>query len=243
MKPDRVWAWAKGSIKGLNIYTPQDMVHLMNKVKSIKAEFVDHKSSKPFFVSGWKELAGKYFDNLPNRYTNNYYFEFENGTATVRRVCPPDTDAWTVRMCNNPLQTKKSLLLDLFGVEEVAAASFDRIRLPRTPLIELKEKKLESLASKYFSIPTDKLWYYSDIASHTTNTADQEEKTKSPDDITVQQLLDKLKEKNRQKKKKSQGKLFKAKAVGRPKGTKNVRVLAVPSGQKRILCFVNLSKV
>ena len=43
---------------------------------------------------------------------------------------------------------EKSLLLDLFGVEEVAAAAYDKIRLPRTPLIELKEKKLESLASK-----------------------------------------------------------------------------------------------
>ena len=53
----------------------------------------------------------------------------------------------------NPDQTKKSLLLDLFGVEEVAAAAYDKIRLPRTPLIELKEKKLESLASKYFSYP------------------------------------------------------------------------------------------
>jgi len=51
-------------------------------------------------------------------------------------------------MCRNPEQTKKSLLLDLFGVEEVAAAAYDKIRLPRTPLIELKEKKLESLASK-----------------------------------------------------------------------------------------------
>ena len=103
MKQDWVWAWAKGAMKGLNVYTPHDMVHLMNKVKSIKAEFVDHKSSKPMFVSGWKELLGKYFDNLPNGYTNNYYFEFENGTATVRRVCStPDTEAWSVHICNNP---------------------------------------------------------------------------------------------------------------------------------------------
>ena len=65
-------------------------------------------------------------------------------------------------MCRNPVQTKKSLALDLFGVEEVAAAAYDKIRLPQTPLIELKEKKFESLASKYFSIPSDKLWYYPD---------------------------------------------------------------------------------
>ena len=51
-------------------------------------------------------------------------------------------------MCTNTEQTKKTLLLDLFGVEEVAAAAYNKIPLPRTPLIELKEKKLESLASK-----------------------------------------------------------------------------------------------
>ena len=121
-------------------------------------------------------------------------------------------------MCNNPQQTKKSLLVDLFGVQEVAAASFDRIWLPRTPLIELKEKKLESLASKYFSIPTDKLWYYSDTSALCT--ANQEAKTENADDITVQQLFDALKQKNRQKKKRSQGKLLEAKAVGRPKRDK-----------------------
>ena len=131
MKPDRVWAWGKGAIKKRNIYTPHEMVSMMNTVKSIKAEFLDHKSSKPLFVSGWKELLGKYFESLPNGYTNNYYFEFENGTATVRRVCStPDDEAWTVKMCRNPDQTKHSLLLDLFGVEEVAVASYDKIRLP-----------------------------------------------------------------------------------------------------------------
>ena len=53
------------------------MVSIMNTVKSIEAEFLDHKSSKSLFVSGWKELLGKYFESLPNGYTNNYYFEFE----------------------------------------------------------------------------------------------------------------------------------------------------------------------
>ena len=119
---------------------------------------------------------------------NDYSFEFENRTPTVSRVCSiPDKEAWSVRIWNNPLQTKKSLLVDLFGVEEVAAASLYRIRLPRTPLIELKEKQLESLASKNFSIPVDKLWYYPDTYSITTNTTDQEENIESPDDITVQQ--------------------------------------------------------
>ena len=102
-------------------------------------------------------------------------------------------------------------------------------------------EKLESLASKYFSIPTDKLWYYPDTSALCT--ANQEAKTENADDITVQQLFDALKQKNRQKKKRSQGKLLEAKAVGRPKGTKHVHVLAVPSGQKSILSFVNLSKV
>ena len=47
---------------------------------------------------------------------------------------------------------------------------YDKMRLPRTPLIELKEKKLESLVSKYFSIPSNKLWYFPDPPSLTTST-------------------------------------------------------------------------
>ena len=106
----------------------------------------------------------------------------------------PDAEAWTVTMFNNLQQTKKSILLDLFGVEEIAAASYDKIRLPRTPPIQLQDKKLESLASKYFSIPTEKLWYYSDPPSLKTNTV--EEKTDTSDELTVQQLRDAIKEKN-----------------------------------------------
>ena len=136
---------------------------------------------------------------------------------------------------------KKSLVLDLFGVEEVAIASYDKIRLPRTPLIELKEKKLESLASKYFSIPSDKLWYYPDPPSLTTSTV--QDKTETPEDLTIQQIRDGMKEKNRQKKKKSQGKLLETKSRGRPKGTKNVRVLPVIAGQKSMLSFLNFNTV
>ena len=91
-------------------------------------------------------------------------------------------------MCRNTEQTKKSLLLDLFGVEEVAAAAYDKIRLPRTSLIELKENKLESLASKYFSIPSHKLWYYPDPPSLNKSTV--HDKTETPEDLTIQQIRD-----------------------------------------------------
>ena len=108
-------------------------------------------------------------------------------------------------MCRNPEQTKKSLLLDLFGVEEVAAAAYDKIRLPRTPLIELKENKLESLASKYFSIPSDKLWYYQDPPSLTTSTVNY--KTETPQDFTIQQIRDGITEEKLPGKGKVAGKL------------------------------------
>ena len=86
----------------------------------------------------------------PSEWLNQHFlFEFENGTATVRRVCcTPDKWSMDCKDVQKSRTDENSLLLDLFGVEEVAAAAYDKIRLPRTPLIELKEKKLESLASK-----------------------------------------------------------------------------------------------
>ena len=83
------------------------MTCMMNTVKSIKAEFLDRKNYKTLFVSGWKELLQKYFESLPNACTKKYYFEFENGTATVRRFfSTPNDEAWNVKMCRNPDQTK-----------------------------------------------------------------------------------------------------------------------------------------
>ena len=161
MKPDRVWAWAKRAIKGKNIYLPQDMCKLMNTVKSIDAEFLDNKSEKPVFVTGWSDLLCRYFDTLPDGYTGNYFFEFENGMATVRHLCTTsDEEAWSFQMCTNPEQVKKALLHDLFAVSDPDLAVYANIRLPKDPGLELKLKKVVSLSNKYHSIPADKMWFY-----------------------------------------------------------------------------------
>ena len=43
MMADRVVAWAKGGMKHKDIFVPAEMVNAMNSVKSIRAEYIDHK--------------------------------------------------------------------------------------------------------------------------------------------------------------------------------------------------------
>ena len=91
---------------------------------------------------------------------SNYFFEFEAGKATIRHLCStPDEDAWCVQLCKNPETLFTVVPRELFGVEDMATASLEQLRLPRHLGVTLAEKKLESLAAKCHSIPADKIWY------------------------------------------------------------------------------------
>ncbi|CAM6094297.1 unnamed protein product [Calypogeia fissa] len=46
MKADKVVAWCKGAICGLNIYCPVELAKRCDKVKGVTAEFLDHRDSK-----------------------------------------------------------------------------------------------------------------------------------------------------------------------------------------------------
>jgi len=117
------------------------LVKLVNTVKNLKAEFLDHRQTKPPFFIGWEAVLDKYFQDVPPGYTGNFYFEFSNGKMVARHLCStPDEDAWGFEMCKNPDLVKKAICQELFGVDSIDLAEFEKIRLPRHPGNALDKK-------------------------------------------------------------------------------------------------------
>mmetsp|Transcript_11603 Transcript_11603/g.25837 ORF Transcript_11603/g.25837 Transcript_11603/m.25837 type:complete len:367 (-) Transcript_11603:86-1186(-) len=165
MLPDRVVAWMKGSIRGKNLYHPQDIAAAANGIKTVHAEFLDHTShTRPFFIN-WDSILDKYFHKMPELYTKNYYFEFENGVATYRFLTTtPDTEAIRFNLVKGDVDVvRRCILRELFGVSEVSSlssSSLQFMKLPRHPGVAMTKKKVESISQKYFSIPEKYLPYY-----------------------------------------------------------------------------------
>ena len=170
MKPDRVVAWVKGAIKGLNLYTPQQIVEKCNTVNSIEAEFLDHNSpNRPFFV-GWEAVLNKYFRNMPAGFISFYFFEMDRGTVTYRHTGDSlDAEASVHSLLRADYTVvKKALFQELFGVtsvSELSAASINSLKLPRHKGNTLTKKKVKSLSKKYFSIPPQYRPYYPTVDS------------------------------------------------------------------------------
>ncbi|OWY95550.1 hypothetical protein PHMEG_00034419 [Phytophthora megakarya] len=72
---------------------------------------------------------------------------------------------------SNISSIRKAVLADLFGprIQAIWEASIREVELPRHPTKELSEKKMKSLAAKYFSIPKQHLYYYPSIPESIIN--------------------------------------------------------------------------
>ncbi|ETI52717.1 hypothetical protein F443_04225, partial [Phytophthora nicotianae P1569] len=90
---DRVVAWCRNKMKGVNLYAPNEIVAKMNESKSVRAQFIDHRSHLLTFFYGWPELLYKYFTNMTSGYTENYFFEIDGGIVSMKHlVTTPDED-------------------------------------------------------------------------------------------------------------------------------------------------------
>ena len=161
MLPDRVVGQCKNSIKGLNLYTIEQIVERCNSVNGINAEWLRTDDvDRPFRV-GWGTILDKYFKDLPGGYTFFYFFEFTAGFLTYRRLATtPDSDAITVQMINLSEGTKDKLMIEVFGKKSTSKVKMGDVTLPKNTGRLLSESKLKSLAEKYFSIPECFLKYY-----------------------------------------------------------------------------------
>lgn len=196
---------------------------------SVKPLFLDHNDpSVPFFV-GWEQVLNKYFSNLPAGFTFSFFFEFSGNKVVIRHLCStPDEEAFEFTMCSNPELVRKAILKDLFGGKDLKQVSVEDIRLARHQGNKVLPKKLKSLSKKYFSIPSEFLSYYPDVAACDSE-SDEEE-----NDAEVEESVKSKNKKQSKKKKKNEEstQLTGLKGPGRPKKAK-----IVDASQPSILKF------
>ena len=161
MMADRVVAWAKGGLKHKDIFIPAEMVNAMNSVKSIRAEYIDHKSRWRECWKGWKDWLGKYIQSMPVGFTGNYVFEFHEGKVTMKHLFNDDDDGITVPLVTHHETTGKAMWQDLFGTMSTDVSKFD-VRLPTMENIALTASKVQSIAKKYECIPEEHRHHYPD---------------------------------------------------------------------------------
>ena len=86
---DRTVSWLRTSIKGKNVYLPEHFVQFFNSIRSVKSEFVDHRSPNRLMFRGWDGILQQHFIPIPaikgGGYTSFYFFEFKKGVVSMRR--------------------------------------------------------------------------------------------------------------------------------------------------------------
>ena len=203
MIADRVVAYCKYAIKGLNLYTLSQIVDESNRIRNVNAEWLRPNDwDRPFRIE-WATVLNKYFKNLPSGYTANYFFEFSGGCVTYRKLgTTPSDEATTVRLDKPVAGLRKKLLLDLFGTSCLEKLLMADLTLPVAPGRALTKAKLISLSKKYFSIPDVFLKHY----------------PKVPNSIKKQAVItDSKKKSKRQAEPGSADSVLKKRRVGRPK--------------------------
>ena len=204
----------------MNLFTPDQLAGKMSSVRNVGASVLKPTDSDLPFTTGWGDFLGRYFRRMPPGFTSYYFFEFFEGQVLYRHLTStPDEQAERFIICDDFEKTRRSILGELFGVQDVRDASMIRIRLPQHPGNVLKKSKIESLSKKYFSIPPKCLAYYPRIVDECKERADKtSQKSKSV--------------KRTKKEKKAPGAQLKKRKPGRPRKSP-----ALPEGTPSILKF------
>ena len=87
---DVIYGHAKTALKNRDVFHPSEVAELMNSVRGISAEFIDHNNQACYFKSGWDNLLDTYFTDLDSSkiqlgYTSCHIFEFYRGKVTIWR--------------------------------------------------------------------------------------------------------------------------------------------------------------
>ena len=125
-------------------YHPNQIASLYSEIDCVEAEFLDHSNPSVLFFTEWENLLGKYFKKMPAQFTFNYFFEFNNGSVTVRHLTDtPDSEAFTVGLVKgDPSIIRNALLTELFGCTAPEHMKLANVKLPRYPGNHLKPQKL-----------------------------------------------------------------------------------------------------
>lgn len=178
---DRVVAQCRNAMRKQNVYDPATLVKLWSGVRSVKAEFLNHTDADRPFYTGWEPLLSKYIKKMSPQYTKNYFFEIDSGICTMRHLCStPDAESTTIALVHpeNVSGVRRALVKELWGdgIKSLENVSITALKLARTPNITLTNKKMKSLAKKYFSIPPEFLSYYPAVATDLRALSEDEDK-------------------------------------------------------------------
>jgi hypothetical protein len=159
MRPDRTVGHCRKAMKGKNIYHPSELVAAFNTVKNVRAHFITYEAA---VFRDWEGTLSKYFTKLPVGFTSFFYFEVSDGRC-VYKYTGDSEDSSVHAFTRNAEWARSGLLRDIFGLPPTATLADilkAPLKLPVLPPRELNEKKVESLANKYPTIPRKYQSYY-----------------------------------------------------------------------------------
>ena len=152
MRPDRVTAWCKNSLKRKDLFLPEQVSAAMDEVAKVNAEVLD---ASIFFQ--WEGMLRRYFTPPPPGFTSYYTFEFVEGKMVYKKkVDDDDASALTHILVTNVSATRRAILLELFDLEQDASVQEiigKRPSLTDNPGRPLTNSKAKSVAKKLGQIP------------------------------------------------------------------------------------------
>eukprot|EP01032_Pedospumella_encystans_P014524 gene14524-16672_t len=171
MQADRVVGWVKAALKKHtgpghegNLYAPDQYIQLMNSVKSVEAEFIDHRSDNVDFFGGWEDLLTSHFKPIKADIliTKHYHFEFEKGQVLLKNNCSSaEYRAWDFVGKKDIDTVRADILRSIFGPDKTLNnCTTSDIQLTRLEQRVLSTNKLSSLAEKLLTIPVRFRDYY-----------------------------------------------------------------------------------
>ena len=92
---------------------------------------------------GWEHSTNQnHWQNASSPCTNNFFFEFDKGVCTVRKLeDTPDSEAWSVNMCSNLEECRKGVLAQLFGPEQISKIILTSSSFPDTQATTCHKRK------------------------------------------------------------------------------------------------------
>ena len=116
MVADRVVAWVKQSLKGKNIYIPDDIVKSINKVENVSPQFLSHGNNNQHCFTGFQTVLGKYMNKMPHGFTGNYLFEFYEGKVEIKHLFNTSEEETIIHtLCPNYKLSSKAIWKEIFG--------------------------------------------------------------------------------------------------------------------------------
>ena len=186
-----------------NLYLPEHLTAAFDSVNTVNSIFIDHRDPQRPVYENWEKLFGG-LQNISSKvgFTKYYFFEFENGILTMRRnIDSPLEESVQHVYCEDPEETRKQLMRDLFNATDMNEVNIDSVSLSilkRAPAVELTASKIVSMSKKLSMIPSKYLHYYPDMASVTNarKSLSKEElaEIEDPDDPAPPKLSRKPKE-------------------------------------------------